>query len=329
MHRLLASAVVTIAALPIAAAAVISPPTGGSPAAPTGLALAEIPAGLLPVYEAAAATCPGLPWPVLAAIGWVESRHGSGHLDPATGTVAPPIVGPALDGKNGYARIPDPTQSDGWAHAEGPMQFLSTTWAAWHVLAPSRPPGTKPDPQNAWDAIFTAARYLCAGNPQLDDIDAAVLRYNHSQDYLDEVLAKAAEYAGSRGRDGATVPGSGAAVVAAALSQLGVPYLWGGASPAGFDCSGLAQWAYAQIGVRIGRTTFEQVDDGVAVQLTDLRAGDLVFSQGIEGGQRVDFGHVAIYAGGGYVVVAPHTDAVVSLQPLDPAAVEALRRIVS
>jgi cell wall-associated NlpC family hydrolase len=331
VKRIFFLAISAVAGLPIALAAVISPPSGSGNASPTTAATAEIPAALLPVYESAALTCPGLPWPVLAAIGYVESRHAGGHADPSTGHVEPPIVGPPLDGSNGTARIPDPSSADGWAHALGPMQFLSTTWETWAVLAPDRPPDASPNPQNAWDAIFSAARYLCAGQSQLDDIHAAVLRYNHSESYWAEVHSKAIEYGlGSPGTSGTTIGGSGEAVVAAALSQLGVPYVWGGASPAvGFDCSGLVQWAYAQIGVALGRTTFDQLDDGVSVSVGDLHAGDLVFSQGTENGRQVDFGHVAIYAGGGYVVVAPHTGAVVSLQLLDVRTVEAVRRIVS
>ena len=110
---------------------------------PTAVALEEIPSTLLPVYMDAAATCPGLPWQVLGAIGYVESGHGAGRLDPVTGDVRPPILGPPLDGTNGTARIPDATMPDGWAHALGPMQFLSTTWESWGRVAPGRPIGAR------------------------------------------------------------------------------------------------------------------------------------------------------------------------------------------
>ena len=320
---------VVFAGMPIALAAVITGPTAAD--GPSVTALQEIPADLLPVYVAAADTCPGLPWQVLAAIGWVESRHAHGTANPATGDVTPPIVGPPLDGTNSTARIPDASQPDGWAHAEGPMQFLSSTWSAWQVRAPDRPPDVTPDPQNAWDAIFTAARYLCDGQPQLDDLHAAVLRYNHSEPYWQQVSTKAIAYGlgSDASSSGSVAAGSGDAVVAAALTQLGVPYVWGAETPGvGFDCSGLVQWAYAQIGVNLPRTTFGQIGSGVAVSVAELRPGDLVFSQGLENGQRIDGGHVAIYAGGGYVVVAPHSGDVVSLRPLDPSGVQAIRRIV-
>jgi hypothetical protein len=155
-------------------------------------ALGEIPASLLPVYRAAAQTCPGLPWQVLAAIGFVESHHGQGHVDPVTGQVAPPILGPPLNGLAGRARIPDAGQPDSWARALGPMQFLSTTWAAWGRVAPGRI--GPPDVQNAWDAIYGAAAYLCHAAGQITDLHAAILRYNHSESYVTQVLAKAAAY---------------------------------------------------------------------------------------------------------------------------------------
>ncbi len=166
---------------------------GPGSGAPSAKALDEIPPSLLGVYMDAASTCPGLPWQVLAAVGFIESDHGGGRLEPSTGAVRPPIVGPAVDG-NGLARIPDPSMPDGWAHALGPMQFLSTTWDGVGRLAPGRPPGSRPDVHNAWDAIYSAASYLCGGSGPLTDLDAAILRYNRSQRYLDDVMAKAAEY---------------------------------------------------------------------------------------------------------------------------------------
>ncbi|MEX0664717.1 MAG: peptidoglycan DD-metalloendopeptidase family protein [Acidimicrobiia bacterium] len=163
----------------------------------TELAVDEIPSSLLPIYRAAAATCPGLDWPVLAAVGWVESHHGQGRADPLTGQVRPPILGPPLDGRDGRARILDPTQPDGFARALGPMQFLSTTWASWGRSAPGRV--GPPDVHNAWDAIYGAAAYLCGAAGRITDVHAALLRYNHSERYVAQVLAKAATYGTARG----------------------------------------------------------------------------------------------------------------------------------
>jgi hypothetical protein len=179
-------------ALLLGVAIVVGGPDTGH--APSAGATKEIPADLLPVYMDGATTCPGLPWQVLAAIGFHESRHGEGRVDPSTGYVAPPILGPPLDGTNGNARIPDPSFSDGWAHAMGPMQFIPSTWKRWGRLAPNRPAGAIPSEQNAWDSIYSAAAYLCGGRPAVGNLEQAILSYNHSEAYARWVLAKAADY---------------------------------------------------------------------------------------------------------------------------------------
>ncbi|MGH9178898.1 MAG: hypothetical protein ACRD0N_10145, partial [Acidimicrobiales bacterium] len=101
-----------------------------SPAAPSAEARAEIPPGLVEIYQGAAAACEGLPWQVIAAVFWAESRHGQGRVDPATGNVWPPIVGPALDGRPGFAAIADASSPDGWARA-----LVISGWdpLLWHV----------------------------------------------------------------------------------------------------------------------------------------------------------------------------------------------------
>jgi len=167
--------------------------SGVSAPPPVG-AVGDIPGSLIGVYLAAAGSCPGLPWTVLAAIGSIESGHGEGHVDPTTGDVVPHILGPALDGNNGFARISDPTSPDSWAHAEGPMQFLPSTWARWVRLAPGRPIGSVASAHNAWDSIWTAAAYLCGSAGHVIDVRASILTYNHSDAYADKVLAKAAQY---------------------------------------------------------------------------------------------------------------------------------------
>lgn len=316
---------------PVALAVVFTGPVETVSAGPSPQARAEIPSDLLLVYQAAALTCPGLPWTLLAAIGWVESRHAEGRADPISGDVEPHIIGPPLDGKSGRAAIADATQPDGWAHALGPMQFLAGTWRVWAVLAPDRPPDAGADPHNAWDAIFTAARFLCAGRDHFGDARTALARYSPSNAYADEVLGKAAVYAD----DAASAPtgavrGSVAAVIAAAMSQIGVPYRWGAESPGvGFDCSGLVQWAFAQAGVSLPRTTTGQVLAGTPVERpADLRPGDLIFTTSVRSGGQFVAGHVAIYTGGRSVIVAPRSGAAVVLAPL-PSSPDAIRRLIN
>ncbi len=331
----MAKLVVLILAVPltvvVAIAAVASGPEGRPPPVASALAGQEIPAELVGVYQDAAGRyCSGLPWTVLAGIGWMESHHGGSRVDPATGEVDPPIVGVPIDGSPGLAAIADPSQPDGWARALGPMQFLSTTWTRWATLAPGRPPGAQPSVHNAWDAIHSAARLLCAGQPHLADVADAVFAYNHSTDYVEAVLAKADTYVEAQAAP-APAPGdpSGEAVVAAAMRTLGVPYRWGGSDPAGgLDCSGLVQWAYRQAGVELPRTTADQINAGVAVAVSELRPGDLIFTRGGPAGSVRDGGHVAIYAGGGVEIVAPYTGQVVSKRPIRPERIQEVRRMI-
>jgi peptidoglycan DL-endopeptidase CwlO len=91
----------------------------------------------------------------------------------------------------------------------------------------------------------------------------------------------------------------GVRAVAIAERYLGVPYLWGGAGPSGFDCSGLVMYVYAQLGVHLPHFAAAQYADGRHVGLDQLRRGDLVFFDGLD--------HVGIYVGGGRFIHAPHT----------------------
>ena len=193
MKKLAALVTVAVACL-LTFVIVVAVALAGTTNQPSTQATAEIPPYLLRAYVGAARTCPGLPWEVLAAIGFTESRHADGRADPVTGDVRPPIVGPALDGTNGNARIPDPSEPDGWAHAHGNMQFLKSTWARWGVVAPGRPAGATPDYDNAYDSIYSAAHYLCGDAGRIDNLDTAILRYDPSRSYVNVVLAKAAEY---------------------------------------------------------------------------------------------------------------------------------------
>jgi peptidoglycan DL-endopeptidase CwlO len=90
-----------------------------------------------------------------------------------------------------------------------------------------------------------------------------------------------------------------------ALHYLGVPYLWGGATPSGFDCSGLVMYVYAQLGIQLPHFAAAQYGLGSPVARDQLQAGDLVFFDNLD--------HVAIYIGGGQVVHAPSTGDVVKI----------------
>jgi len=95
-------------------------------------------------------------------------------------------------------------------------------------------------------------------------------------------------------------------IVAIAQRYFGVPYVWGGASPSGFDCSGLTMYCYAQIGIGLSHGATDQQRASTPVPLTDLRPGDLIFF-----GNASFSHHVAIFVGGTTCIEAPYTGAVV------------------
>ncbi len=124
-----------------------------------------------------------------------------------------------------------------------------------------------------------------------------------------------------RAASGATVPAADPGgpghpeVVAIAQRYLGIPYLWGGASPkTGFDCSGLVMYVYAQVGIGLSHGATDQQRASKPVPLNALLPGDLVFY----GNAGYSY-HVAIYVGGGQVIEAPRTGALVSYDGVDDA----------
>jgi cell wall-associated NlpC family hydrolase len=121
----------------------------------------------------------------------------------------------------------------------------------------------------------------------------------------------------------------GAQVVSEAQQYAGTPYVWGGTTPAGFDCSGFTQYVYAQLGVQLPRTSEEQAATGTPVaSLAAAQPGDLVFFAGSDG-TTSEPGHVGIYVGNGDMIDAPYTGATVQVQPIaDAGPVVAIRQIV-
>ena len=255
---------------------------GGAPAG-TAAATARIPAAMIALYEQAAATCPGLPWTILAAIGTVESD-------------------------NGQSSLPGVHAGANAAGAEGIMQFEPATFAAYDEPVP---PGgaAPPSPYDPADAVYAAARLLCAnGAAGGADPAGAVYAYNHSTSYVAQVLALAQSFAAPSSGD----PGdAGAVAVQWALAQIGTPYVWGGESPgAGFDCSGLVQAAYRAAGVTLPRVAQDQYDATPKLAAgTPLAPGDLVFfGSGPAGVDHVGL-FVGIVGGRDVMVDAPYTGA--------------------
>ncbi len=165
--------------------------SGAAPAADQGIR-----PELVDAYTLAVALAPAdchISLSLLAAIGQVESGNLAGHRIDARHRVVPGVLGPVLDGST-YAEIPDTDGGkwDGnstWDRALGPMQLLP---ASWRVAGMDTDGDGQRDPQNVYDAAGTAMVYLCDSGRDLGTrkgLEEAVLAYNHSQAYLEHVLA--------------------------------------------------------------------------------------------------------------------------------------------
>jgi cell wall-associated NlpC family hydrolase len=110
--------------------------------------------------------------------------------------------------------------------------------------------------------------------------------------------------------EGSTVapPNTHGGVVGIAMRYLGVPYVWGGSSPRGFDCSGFVMYVFAQIGVSLPHSSYAMYGMGIPVSYSQLQPGDLVFFAGAS--------HMGIYIGGGQFIHAPHTGDVVKISSM-------------
>ncbi|AQW48263.1 NlpC/P60 family protein [Streptomyces violaceusniger] len=250
--------------------------SGSVPATRGKNAFSDIPPAMAALYQRAAPECPGLSWTVLAAIGKAETDHG---------------------------RHPTMKSSAG---AVGPMQFLPSTFT---IYAYPVPPGGKrpPTPWDPADAVFAAARLLCAhGARGGKSLKRAIYAYNPSHAYVADILRIARHYATQR----SPAAGSTSAAVAFARRQLGTPYVWGGDGPAegGFDCSGLTKAAYAHVGITLPRVAQAQYDVGPRLPAgARLLPGDLLFF----GTSPHAITHVGIYTGNHRMLDAPHPGAVV------------------
>jgi cell wall-associated NlpC family hydrolase len=263
----------------------------------------DIPPAYCLLYVQAAATCPGLDWTVLAAIGKIETDHGR-------------------------SRAPGAAAGENTKGAAGPMQFLHDTFdrvVARHGLPPggARPPSR----YNAHDAIYAAAYFLCDTGADHGDLRRAIFAYNHADWYVDQVLTQTARYSYATPTVSAACgafPQTAAqrtvdsradrAMVAVryACAQLGKPYVWGGNGEPGFDCSGLTAAAYAAAGIALPRTAQAQYNAGPLLPAgTPPQPGDLVFF-----GTPSRIHHVGMSLGGTQMVNAPTFGTPVQVQNL-------------
>ncbi|MEO3782457.1 bifunctional lytic transglycosylase/C40 family peptidase [Actinocorallia sp. B10E7] len=248
-----------------------------------------IPENYLALYKKAGEEY-GIPWNILAGVGRVETIHGTLKSEGV------------LSGEN-------------YAGAGGPMQFLEPTWKAFAVDGDGDGAKNRYDPA---DAIPSAARYL-KHNKAPEKVRTALFQYNHSWDYVDDVLDWAAKYAAGEFKviqagglpdckDTDDLPAYTDDVVARiidfALAQRGKPYIWGGTGPDGYDCSGLMQMAYKHVGLDIPRVTFDQWPFGVKIKDGTEQPGDLVFFDSGPNTAPGRPGHVGMVIGENKMIVA-------------------------
>jgi cell wall-associated NlpC family hydrolase len=316
-----------------------------------GGSAADIPARMLTAYKKAVPQvgqyvprCQGVRWPILAGIAKVESNHAIGRSIAANGDIRPKIYGVLLNGSGAGGNTSAVADTDGgkWdgtatgERAVGPFQFLPSTWES---TGKDGNGDKTADPHNADDAALGAAVYLCGNGRDLtqrSQLKAAILQYNHSDEYVTDVLGWIDQYtAAAKDPDLKNVTGTVRTVIEAALSQRGVPYSWGGgnangpsygtccspsgksgASVKGFDCSGLTQYAYARAGIRLPRVAAAQAGAGQRIPVglgpLALKPGDLVFFATAPGRDSTIY-HVGIYLGSGKMVNAPRPGTTVRL----------------
>ncbi len=110
----------------------------------------------------------------------------------------------------------------------------------------------------------------------------------------------------SSSRGSTSYSGNATGVVGIAMKYLGTPYVYGGSSPRGFDCSGFTQYVYKQAGVNLPRTSGSQTGAGQRVSISNLKSGDLLYGPG----------HVGIYIGNGQFIHSPAPGQSVKIQPV-------------
>lgn len=150
-------------------------------------------------------------------------------------------------------------------------------------------------------------------------VSASQAALNETMRQITAIRSSVPKYTPSRG----SIPISNNAVIAYASNFLGTPYLWGGTTPAGFDCSGFTQYVYRHFGVTIGRTTYDQINDGYAVSRDALEPGDLIFF-----GSSGNPTHVGIYVGNDMYINAPHTGDVVKIASINRYDYLTARRVM-
>ncbi|MFH9014612.1 NlpC/P60 family protein [Streptomyces sp. NPDC017943] len=247
-----------------------------------------------------------------------------------------PAISPALLAAQLYQESGFNPRAQSHAAAQGIAQFIPGTWASHGI------DGDGDGDRDVWDpadAIPSAASYDCelasyvkkvGGNPTENMLAAynagayAVIKYggvppySETRNYVKRITTLSESFAAPVGRVDPSQQAAGA--IEYAQKKLGTLYLWGGTGTpeqgGRFDCSGLTQAAYASVGVKLPRVANDQYNAGPHPARDELLPGDLVFfSDDLTNSRAIR--HVGIYVGGGYMIDAPRTGAVIRFDPID------------
>jgi cell wall-associated NlpC family hydrolase len=245
--------------------------------------------------------------------------------------INPALLAAQLYQESGF----DPTAKSP-ASAEGIAQFIPATWATHGI------DGDGDGDRDVWDpndAIPSAATYDCQLASYVKDVPGdvsdnmlaaynagayAVIKYGgvppyaETRNYVKTITTLSQSFAAPVTRLDPSK--QAAAAITYAQNKLGTPYLWGGTGTAEqggrFDCSGLAKAAYHSVGIELPRVANDQYNAGPHPDRDELLPGDLVFfSTDLTDSRAIH--HVGIYVGGGYMIDAPRTGAVIRFDPID------------
>ena len=236
--------------------------------------------------------------------------------------ITPPLIAAQIEAESNWN--PNAASEAG---AQGMTQFMPATWAS---AGKDGDGDGKAEINNPRDAIYSQGVYMCslasevkerisagkltgdvaqlalaAYNAGMGAVDAAggIPPYKETQSYVPKIMELAAKYTAARAVGGGGGSAGGQAAIAAARQYLGVPYVWGGESGSGLDCSGLTKLAWEAAGVSLPHDSRQQYGQGTQVPVDQAQPGDLLFWS--DDGSQPSIYHVAMFLGGDQMIEAP------------------------